>query len=115
MSTTTQTGGKEMTTATKLTTRSGWWEFSKAIAAGEDFDTSGALKGRNGYAQSIGQLPKSESATLGEADYVIYSYSTPIAWRTQGQWHTPNVKYSVTTSRHQSKIFTAIDQLLQFA
>jgi hypothetical protein len=104
-----------MSTKVRLTTRSAWWDFAKAIAAGQDFDTSGALKGRSGEAPwSWGRLDYDHRASVKDADYVIYSYQTPIAWRTQGQWHTPNVKYSVTTSRHQSKIFTAIDQLLQF-
>ena len=103
-------------TTVKLTTRSAWWEFSKAIAAGQDFDTSGALRGRSGESvcDAVGWLDYDLRNSVKDADYVIYSYQTPIAWRTQGQWHTPNVKYSATTSRHQSTIFTAIDQLLQF-
>src|SRR5215207_6729336 len=98
---------QDMTTATKLTTRSGWWEFSKAIAAGEDFDTCGALKGRSGGWWTMGILPSEYVSSAKDADYIVYSYSTPIAWRTWGQWHTPDVKYSVTTSRHQRKISTA--------
>jgi hypothetical protein len=35
--------------------------------------------------------------------YVIFSYSTPIAWKYAGQqWCAPPVKYSITTSGHQS-------------
>ena len=105
-----------MSTAVKLTTRSGWWEFRDVIAKGEGFKTSGALSGGpyKFYAKlgPVGILPREYEASVRGADYVIYSYATPIAWRTQGQWHTPDVKYSVTTSRHQSRIFTAIDQLL---
>jgi len=97
----------------KLTTRSSWLEFRDAIENSQDFDTSGALKGRNERhgAMNLGRLPRDLDATARDADYVVYSYATPIAWRTQGQWHTPDVKYSVTTSRHQSKIFTAIEGL----
>ena len=41
--------------------------------------------------------------TAGEVVYVVYSYSTPIAWFTKrGEWVVPSEKYSHTTSRHQS-------------
>jgi len=105
----------DATTKAKLTTRSSWMEFRDVIAAGQDFDTSGALKGRATHPDGMiytGQLPQEYRASIKGATYVVFSYATPIAWRTQGQWHTPDVKYSVTTSRHQSRIFTAIDQLL---
>lgn len=41
--------------------------------------------------------------------YVVYSYSTPIAWwdATTG-WVIPDVKYSPTTSRHQSNVRLAV-------
>jgi hypothetical protein len=46
------------------------------------------------------------------AVYLIRSYNTPIAWLdARGEWTIPDVKYSVTTSRHQGKIRTAISQL----
>ena len=39
----------------------------------------------------------------GDGLYVIYSYSTPIAWWTESRgWTVPPVKYSRTTTRHQS-------------
>jgi hypothetical protein len=92
-------------------------DFRDALEEGSDFDTSGALKGRNERygAESFGRIPREYRASLMDAEYVVYSYVTPIAWRTQGQWVTPDVKYSVTTSRHQSRIFTAIEQLTQFS
>jgi len=35
--------------------------------------------------------------------YVVYSYATPIAWITSsGSHHAPDVKYSPTTSGHQT-------------
>lgn len=37
---------------------------------------------------------------------VIYSYSTPIAWLDAGQWIVPQVRYSNTTSKHQSYLWT---------
>ena len=98
----------------KLTTRSSWMEFRDALAAEEDFRTSGALRGTGErYSHTRGQLPSEYWDSLRDAQYVVYSYATPIAWRTQCQWHAPAVRYSVTTSRHQGTIFTAIAELLR--
>jgi len=45
--------------------------------------------------------------------FVIFSYSTPIAWRAAQplirEWFVPDVKYSVTTSNHQSVVRVAAD------
>lgn len=42
-------------------------------------------------------------------DYVIYSYTTPIAWlRGDGEWAMPEAYYSVTTERHKNTIRAAI-------
>jgi hypothetical protein len=103
-----------MTTKVKLTVNGGWWQFRDALKAGHDFDTpNGTLYGRNtpegGW--RWGRLDYDLRDSVKRADYVIWSYSTPIAWRTDGEWHAPEVKYSVTTSRHQGRIFTAISQL----
>ena len=44
-------------------------------------------------------------------DYVIYSYSTPIAWlRGDGEWAMPAADYSVTTTRHKNTIRAAIQE-----
>lgn len=46
------------------------------------------------------------SFRAGAIDQVIYSYSTPIAWRDNGQWIIPRVTYSQTTSsKHQSQLY----------
>jgi hypothetical protein len=37
-------------------------------------------------------------------DYIVYSYGTPIAWFGRFGWTIPNVKYSVTTSKHQNYV-----------
>lgn len=43
------------------------------------------------------------SRDLGVITYVVMSYNTPIAWVTGGgEVHIPDVKYSPTTTRHQS-------------
>lgn len=36
--------------------------------------------------------------------YIVYSYQTPIAWCANGRWTVPNVKYSQSTTRQQSKL-----------
>jgi hypothetical protein len=116
----------------KLKVNGGWWQFSQPLQDLEAFDTHGALRGLPGNATgwSLGQLPGEYHESVKHADYVVYSYSTPIAWhlpagvpstayppgvwytmRPDGEWITPQVKYSVTTSKHQGRIFTAISQL----
>lgn len=57
----------------------------------------------------------------GALDYVIYSYGTPIAYRiaythpqygrTEYEWIVPDVRYSVTTSKHQEKVRSALSQI----
>jgi hypothetical protein len=56
---------------------------------------------------SMGMLPHTHISLLfaDRPSYIIYSYSTPIAWYTSnGQWVIPSLKYSVTTSKHQSLV-----------
>lgn len=66
-----------------------------------------------------GRLPEEHAKTLreyvrdGRVIYVLYSYSTPMAWAISHPdgsetWFEPNVKYSVTTSGHQSNFRYAI-------
>ena len=45
----------------------------------------------------------------GAIDAVVYSYSTPIAWRDNGVWIVPKVRYSTTTRRHQYAVRYAVD------
>jgi hypothetical protein len=88
-------------------------DFRDTLAVHEPFTTSGALRGVSmPYSVSMGHLPSQYHESARKAHYVVYSYNTPIAWYvpTVG-WVTPNVRYSVTTSRHQSKVFTAISQI----
>ena len=62
-------------------------------------------------AYSLGRLPQDLNPRLRnvETDYTVFSYSTPIAWRTtQGHWEVPRVSYSRTTSRHQSALTRAL-------
>jgi hypothetical protein len=41
-------------------------------------------------------------------DYIVYSYGTPIAWHHAGGWSLPAIKYSVSTSKHQTLVRRAI-------
>lgn len=41
-------------------------------------------------------------------DYVVYSYRTPILWHTRYGWCEIETKFSVTTSKHQSKARAAL-------
>lgn len=36
---------------------------------------------------------------------VIYSYGTPIAWLDDDLWIIPEIKYSITTSKHQGYLY----------
>jgi len=88
-------------------------DFRDTLARRESFTTSGALRGvlAPSYV-TTGQLPNEYVASAHSAIYVVYSYRTPIAWLTPGgDWVMPDTRYSVTTTRHQSKIATAISQL----
>lgn len=105
----------------KLTTHSSFYDFSAAMNQRKAFRTSGALRGGpeegaqylSGW--QLGQLDPKWHASVRKSVYVVWSYGTPIAWMTEaGDWtmpYGPDAKYSVTTSRHQSKIATAIGVL----
>lgn len=99
-----------------LTTRSSFDEYAAYLRERRPFKTGGALfaerRGAGGPAGYVGRLPERWRQSLEQAVYVVYSYGTPIAWvDTSGRWTQPDVHYSVTTTRHQSKIATAISTL----
>lgn len=66
-----------------------------------------------------GQLPAVHMRALAdEIDacgpvFVIFSYSTPIAWKPCRplirEWQVPDVRYSVTTTNHQNVVRVAVD------
>lgn len=60
--------------------------------------------------RSFGRLDSLTVSDLvnDKPDYIVYSYGTPIAWHYSAGWHTPAIKYSSTTSRHQSLVRRAI-------
>jgi hypothetical protein len=60
--------------------------------------------------RTYGQLDSNHILILEKEnpDYIVYSYSTPIAWHGTHGWHIPAIRYSQTTSRHQSIVRRAI-------
>jgi hypothetical protein len=55
--------------------------------------------------------PQFEAACRKGGDiYVVYSYTTPIAWKPvkRGFWTIPQVNYSQTTLRHQAIVRKAV-------
>lgn len=89
-------------------------EVPGMVANRDRFDTNNeTVRGDWEWYPSYGKLPQewrvqlaSELSGLDEAMYVVYSYSTPIAWWNPSttQWTVPDTKYSVTTSRHQGLV-----------
>lgn len=80
-----------------------------AVSATGNFSTDHYRLGfPRSYAPYVGYLPRRlqdilhERFRAGAIDQVVYSYSTPIAWRDNGVWIKPAVKYSQTTSSKHS-------------
>ncbi len=91
----------------------------QAIADREPFN-AGNLTGQR-YSQGTGQLRgywlEQFHAEVNEMDYIVYSYATPIAWHTpkahnphDGGWVVIELKFSATTSRHQSVTHQGIER-----
>ena len=81
------------------------------IATRQEFRAS-ALEGRV-YGLDSGRLNSAEieryNQDLNSITYWVYSYSTPIAWFTEGNgWYVVEQKFSVTTSKHQNYVRQAI-------
>lgn len=98
---------------TRLTTRS--IRTATAIANAEPFTTSGSLRGDartspGAYLYS-GRLNVVECEMLRTdlaigIDYVVTSYSTPIAWRrVDGKWRVVAQSFSPTTTKHQGNLY----------
>lgn len=86
------------------------------IARREPFNSSrssnffGEIHRPGGYVYT-GYLPGSlkSTDTVSQADFIVYSYRTPIAWHIPGEgWIVPPVTYSVSTSRHQQSVRMAL-------
>ena len=90
-------------------------EVRSAIANREEFTSSAAIRGSRPIGtrfMSTGYLPREFVNEIRESDgidYVVWSYGTPIAWHHSFKgWTIPEVKYSATTSRHQSIVRYAL-------
>ncbi|WNM68807.1 hypothetical protein SEA_SOOS_77 [Gordonia phage Soos] len=82
-------------------------EHLEALEQIRPFD-GGIIRGEmhpNGLRVSLGELPMQWATKLSALDgplFVVFSYLTPIAWRTNAGIVIPPVKYSATTTRHQN-------------
>ena len=85
-------------------------DIAELLRNSTEWQSNGSVKATRNRS-TFGRLPREYHPSASSADYLIYSYATPIAWREEGQWVTPDVSYSPTTSRQQSKIFAAIKSL----
>jgi|SRR6187549_3298327 len=97
-----------------LKARGTWTQFVEPLRNLEAFKTNGSLYGATGPCMYNfpGDLPKCHVVLVKEADYVVYSYATPIAWHHPIHgWIQPDEHYSQTTAQHQTKIATAIGSL----
>lgn len=111
-----------MAKATQLTINgTGWHVFARCMRDREPFKTYGNLSSTkwvpSQYLPHTGEMPQHAvnlyRDSLKRADYIIHSYTTPIAWHdalTDG-WVMPNIKYSVTTSKAQSRIAPGVEAL----
>jgi hypothetical protein len=86
-----------------------WITYSMILADREPFKTGGSLYATATPGWRFGRLDYEYRDSFKRADYAVYSYSTPIAWHGPDGWTMPDVKYSPTTSQHQSKIFFVKD------
>ena len=88
------------------------------ITTRQEFRAS-ALEGRV-YNVGSGRLNTEETARyfqdINTVSYLVYSYSTPIAWYSYATgWYVVEQKFSVTTSKHQNYVRRAIAESLQGA
>ncbi len=82
-----------------------------AIRHRQPFD-AGNLHGRLGSCPpgwAAEDLTSEQRASLARADYVVLSYETPIAWITGDEAVMPDLRYSITTSMHQTIARVALD------
>jgi hypothetical protein len=94
---------------------SSWQEYARVLDNGDEFTTSGAMEGvKNPSPNDYGRLSQEWRKSFGGADYAVFSYATPIAWRTAGRWVIPADGYSTTTTAHQNKIRTAVGSFTEY-
>jgi hypothetical protein len=91
-----------------------------AIRNLEEFKTRGGLLGTGANWHGSGKLSgpdlKQWERDVNDIDYVVYSYSTPIAWHVAelppgtGRWYGVSQRFSQTTSTHQSVVAYALTE-----
>ena len=73
------------------------------ISAQREFQGSN-LRGTKTFA-GMGRLHRAYDAmAVSKADFIVYSYATPIAWCIGGAWVIPCESYSATTTKHQNLV-----------
>jgi hypothetical protein len=106
----------------KLRVKSRNGETLLAIERRDYFETHGGLwadRYDSGFRAWTDLLPEYYDRLIryrpDDVDYVVFSYNTPIAWhlRSTDAWIIPNVKYSATTSTHQSVVRQALNHYLE--
>lgn len=89
-------------------------DLPNMIASREDFETYGALRGgwhdKGRYFYTGALTNTYDRAVLNRdrahIEYIVWSYSTPIAWWSQRYgWHKVRQTFSVTTGRHQGALY----------
>lgn len=78
-------------------------EAQDAIKAQEPFvlRNGSTLRGVAEAPSYLGHLPSGLSEGIENAEYVVISYQTPIAWVIDGEATVPDVGYSPSTGQHQ--------------
>lgn len=82
-------------------------QLCATLKFGHEFKGGGNVRGSTTLT-GFDQLPERYKARVRDADYIVYSYETPIAWRSGAQWYMPDVKYSPSTTRQQGAIHMAL-------
>lgn len=99
----------------RLTTRS--IRTAEAIRDREEFNTSGSMMARSltsgsspwGAGRLAGADLDAYRRDMGSMSYIVWSYSTPIAWYVakDKRWHIVAQKFSPTTTKHQGNLYLA--------
>ena len=102
-----------MTAKAKITKQTSWLDLRDVLRDGAPFANSNRTFRGEAVTSPVptGRLDAEHVATLRTADFVVFSYGTPIAWRTADGWVCPDERYSVTTSCHQGKLRPALANL----
>lgn len=89
----------------------------EAIAKAQPFNAGNLKAKRFDYVPGTGRLPNEwrEQLERDNPGYIVFSYGTPIGWlarRSNGKrvFVIPDVRYSPTTSAHQSVVRRAVGE-----